>query len=132
MTATLPPDFTFCKPSTVACRLFATWAFRHDGTDLRRTFATFGRDLAPQIVVAIRLARDVTYGYTSDATNGAPEMAKRAIQVTAQLVTANCPCGGSVIDTRSGSYDLGSDSTEMACDTCESPITLGRTARLFA
>lgn len=60
-------------------------------------------------------------------------MAKRAIQVMASTVTASCPCGGSVIDKRNGSYQLDSDSREMECDTCESPIVWGsRTAPRFA
>ena len=60
-------------------------------------------------------------------------MAKRAVRVTATTFTAECPCGGSVIDTRNGSYQLDSDSLALACDSCEAEMNItAKTARLFA
>jgi len=60
-------------------------------------------------------------------------MAKRAIEVTAQTITAECPCGGSVMDSTNGSYQLTADSIDhLVCDTCEAEIRIGKTARLFS
>ena len=58
---------------------------------------------------------------------------RKAVQVVAQIVSAECPCGGRLYDQRSGSYDLTSDSLVIICDLCERKIeTLGRVARLFS
>lgn len=58
-------------------------------------------------------------------------MAKRAINLTVTPFTAECPCGGSVTDTRNGAYQLDSDSHDLACDTCEAAIVVTtKTARL--
>jgi len=55
---------------------------------------------------------------------------KNAKNVHAVLISAECPCGGSVIDAVTGSFDLtGGDA--MICDTCESTIVINaKIARL--
>jgi len=54
---------------------------------------------------------------------------KTARNIRAVLISAECPCSGSVIDAVTGSYDLtGGDA--MICDTCGSPIVIkAKTAR---
>jgi len=58
-------------------------------------------------------------------------MAKRAVRVLVQTFVAECPCGGTVIDAITNSYELNAESiNHLMCDTCESNITLGVTARI--
>jgi predicted metal-binding membrane protein len=54
---------------------------------------------------------------------------KTAKNIQAVLINAECPCGGSVTDAVTGSYDFtGGD--DLICDTCESPIVIkAKTAR---
>lgn len=56
----------------------------------------------------------------------------RAINVTAQTITAECPCGGGIFDERNESYQLTSDSVSLRCDTCGRKASLPKTARIFA
>lgn len=56
----------------------------------------------------------------------------KAVNVVAQMVTANCPCGGSIVDMRTGSYWFTPDSITLECDTCGKHVTLGKSARLFS
>lgn len=56
-------------------------------------------------------------------------MAKRAVQVQATTFTAQCPCGGDVVDAH-GSYQLTGEGA-MFCDTCDDEIIVSvKTARL--
>ena len=55
----------------------------------------------------------------------------KAVSVVAQTATAECPCGGSVMDMRTGAYMITSDSSDLKCDRCGNVVKLGKTARLF-
>lgn len=57
-------------------------------------------------------------------------MTKRAVRIECTTFTAECPCGGAVLDAGSGSYQLSADSKRLICDTCEAEIAIGKTARL--
>lgn len=57
---------------------------------------------------------------------------RRAVNAEAMTITAECPCGGSALDTRIGSYQITSDSLNIECDTCGSTLTLPKTAAVFA
>ena len=51
---------------------------------------------------------------------------KRAVGVTAQTFTAQCPCGGDVLDATTGAYQLTRES-QPECGECHATITLGKT-----
>lgn len=55
-------------------------------------------------------------------------MAKRAINLTVTTFTAECPCGGEVVNLR-GSYML-DPSDAFFCDSCGDKLTIGKTVRL--
>ena len=55
----------------------------------------------------------------------------QAIEITAVLVSAKCPCGGMVLDNETMSYDIVPGSTDLICEDCNAKIKLTRkTARL--
>ena len=47
---------------------------------------------------------------------------KKAKNASAVLITADCPCGGAVMDAVTGSFDLTGEG--QVCDTCEATIVL--------
>ena len=59
---------------------------------------------------------------------------RRATNVEAQTFTAECPCGGGVLDKVRSSFQLDHDSIHtngMECESCEAEITIKvKTARL--
>ena len=55
---------------------------------------------------------------------------KKAVEMKAILFTAQCPCGGSVYDDLTGSYDL-ERTTGLRCDNCDEQVEVTkRTARI--
>lgn len=52
---------------------------------------------------------------------------KKAVAVRAVVINAECPCGGSVIKSSTGSFDLDLDESDpMVCDTCAATITIAQ------
>lgn len=58
-------------------------------------------------------------------------MTKRAANVVAQMVTVECPCGGSGMDTETYGYSIVIGTTRtIVCDRCEAELTLPKTAKI--
>lgn len=56
------------------------------------------------------------------------------MKFTAQTVTGECKCGGYLMDTRTSSYQITSDTTSVVCDLCAKVSHMQaapKTARLF-
>lgn len=59
------------------------------------------------------------------------------MKITAQIVAIECACGGSFFDSRTGSYDITSDTHFAHCGNCDktidlnSPMFARRKASLF-
>lgn len=60
------------------------------------------------------------------------------MKITATIVNIECACGGSFFDSRTGSYDITSDTHFAHCSNCDKTIDLNssmfarRKASLFA
>lgn len=57
------------------------------------------------------------------------------MKLTALVLSGTCKCGGDLMDTRTFSYDITSDTTEVACHgSCGKTFSMNRapkTARVF-